>query len=167
MPVGAAGADGRLRADAVRHLPGPAVYVRGDAPRRRGRGGVRAGLGLRGGGSGAFGPDHEGPAGFGAERGRDGREGSGGRDPPARAGRAAPGYAVLGAGRPGRAAEPGAPGLRNGRNSTFRVAGGPEATVRRLATVRGGVRIVCVVAHPAQPFHTGPDGNPRVRRPDL
>lgn len=57
-----------------------------------------------------------------------------------------------------------APAPRNGRNSTFRVTGGPWCP--RESRREGGVRVVCVIAHPAHPFHTGPDGNPRVRRPD-
>lgn len=86
------------------------------------------------------------------------------------------------------------PRTRNGRNSTFRVSGGAGAAARREGAgrhegaawgqgaawgARGGschgpvrarsapvrLRIVCVVAHPAQPFHARPDRNPRIRRP--
>lgn len=191
---GGRGRDGRLPAGAgaacvpagLRRLTGPLLRVRGGSPRRCGRRGGRVGCGALGAGAegacrpGPFGPDRDGPGGRGREPGACGRTG-GGREEQARHGPGAPAHAALGGAGPRRGACAGA--LRNGRNSTFRVAGRAGAAARCEGTAGGGpgehggpcpapapgppgrARIVCVIAHPAQPFHARPDGNPRIRRP--
>lgn len=170
-PVGA-GRGGRLRADRCR-----------TSRQEPGSRGVRTGAGRRpyAPGRRAGGPGT--PLAARAGRGPGPRRG---RPGPVRPGHAVPVCGRVADSGPGGFPGGGAPGPRNGRNSTFRVSGGtggtvgPERRARRERRARAGrrrgpvhapcppggrVRIVCVVAHPAQPFHAGRAGNPRIRRP--